>query len=150
MNKLARILYGSVGVFALAMMLGAAPADAGKGPRAGLSVTTECALDGDDFTVTIRFQDKSSGSAVPVVTAWDIDALVKINTGNWTNQVRFDGADDVSPGNLDDIVRTFDISGLPADVKALNASVTITYDSDDPGGDLREIQNMCSGGGIGL
>jgi hypothetical protein len=146
MNKIEKTIFGCIGAAALTMMLGVGPADAvgKKGPRASLSVATVCALDGDYFTVTIRFYDKSSGSAAPVVTFWGIDALAKTETGNWSNQITFDADSDIDPGNLDDIARTFDISGLPAGAKAVNASVTVTYDSDDPGGDLRTIENMCS------
>ena len=41
-----------------------------KGPRASVSAATVCDIVDSDFTVEIRVRDKTSGDAMPVVTAW--------------------------------------------------------------------------------
>ena len=141
----------------LSLALITAPVSAakkGKGPRASISAVTVCDISRDEvtgfvnsteFDVTIRLTDKTSGSGIPIVKLWNVEAWAKIGRGNWDNQVMFDALADGGPEGdlLPIVVGPFNLCLLPEGAKAVNAAATITYDFDS-GDDERTIENMCS------
>lgn len=150
--------------FAVSLALGATQASAqpGKmGPRAGASAATVCAIEGSDFTVEIRVRDKTSGDAIPQVTAWSIDALAKTGTGNWDNQEKFADSSlgglslampaTIGPERFSLCVNAggyYIIDPVIAAAKGLNAMAATTYGRLNQDKlvveDQRTIMNMCS------
>jgi hypothetical protein len=141
----------------------AQPPNAGKkGPQASVSAVSVCAISGSDLTVEIRLSDKTSGEAIPGLDGYSIDALVKNNVGNWSNQEIFD---DANAGGLNMAALPPSVGPIPFslcrpeiigdpdefgdEAKGLNASVSVTYGYVDAYGNivdasLRTIVNMCS------
>lgn len=132
-----------------------------KGPRASATSATVCAVQGSDFTVRLTLRDKTSGDAIPILTAWSIDALAKTGKGRWAQQEVFASA---SAGGLGvpipngggvpfllcvpDGLGGFVINPVIEGAKGLNASTEVTYGrlNTDTGAveDQRTIMNMCS------
>lgn len=134
---------------------GQALAAGGLGPRASVSVATVCSLDKTtaNFSVELRVKDKTSGSAVPVVTEYSIAALAKTDAGNWSNQTKFSEVREQFASPYRPVPTTIsasfslctgkDINPTIFDAKGLNAMASTTYASSN-GSDPRTVMNMCS------
>lgn len=152
--KKATILVVLVG---LALLLTAGAADAGKkGPRASVSVATVCSLDGTDLTVELRIRDKTSGDAIPLVSAWDIDFsyLERGTPGNNWQTFASDGQGGVQIGVPVTLSSTVSLCAALGGIRpelinarAVNGLAEVTYGKDDGAGgvsDERTISNRCS------
>lgn len=151
-------------VILLVILLASQPllAQGKKGPRASASAATVCDVVGSDFVVEVRVRDKTSGTAIPVLAAWNIDALYKSGRGPWANQTVFASSSDsglttpipttIGPIAFDlcipDGLGGFVINPQIAGAQGLNASADTTYGNlnTDTGAveDQRTIMNMCS------
>ena len=142
------------------MLAGQVSAKGKKGPRASVSAATVCDIVDSDFTVEIRVRDKTSGNAIPRVTAWSITALAKTERGPWANQPDFGSESQTGlrlpvPVEIGPIpfslcvlneFKEYVINPVIADAKGLNAMAEVTYgraDGDEVV-DQRTIMNMCS------
>lgn len=134
------------GLFLLIMTTGTAQA---AGPRASISVATVCELDGTDLKVELRIRDKTSGDAIPVVTAWNIDAsyLERGIPGNDWQTFANDGKSGLQQGVPVTITSTFSLcaagGGIRSDLahaRALNALVDVTFGKDD--GRMLDFPNL--------
>ncbi len=152
----------AVAGLALSLAVAAGPAAAQnsnsgkKGPRASVSAATVCALDGTDFTVEIRVRDKTSGDAIPLVSAWNVDAsyLERGEPGNQWQTFQSAGESGVQLSVPTTISSTFSLCAATGgirpelvDARALNGLTLITYGKDDGAGgvaDTRNINNKCS------
>lgn len=133
-----------------------------KGPRASASAATVCDIIGPDFITEIRVRDKTSGDAIPRVTAWNITAYSKTQQGPWANQIEFVS---MSEGGLSlplpvtigpvafslcvlNAQSQFVINPVIAEARALNAMAEVSYgrlaDDEVTIVDQRTIMNMCS------
>ena len=147
----------TVAIVGLGLLLApvAANAGGGKGPRASVSVATVCALDGTDFTVELRIRDKTSGDAIPLVTAWNIDFsyLTRGVPGNQWQTFSSDSEGGIQLGVPVTITSTSSLcafgGGIRAeldDARAINGLAEVTYGTQRGTSvvDERTIRNRCS------
>jgi hypothetical protein len=121
-----------------------------------VSAATVCKLEGTDLIVETRIRDKTSGDAIPLVSAWNVDAsyLERGIPGNQWQTFASAGESGLQLSVPTTITSSFSLCAALGgirpelvDARALNALVEIQYGKNDGYGgiaDTRTINNKCS------
>jgi len=157
MNK--RTIAAVFAAGALALAAGTADAQGnGKGPRAGLQSSTQCAIDDGMLVVTNTLTGKSSGTTIAEIRGGEITATIKPanRRGNAIVDLATAPIGDLValPADVDpalSITAEFDLcDGLGGvqqavlDSRELNATVSVDYGISGGDGETRVVTNRCT------